>query len=92
MATAAQISANRANARHSTGPRTPAGKAASTRNSTRHGFRSQSVLLPGDDPAEYEALLVELREHFDPTDLTEDRSSPGDGRRRVAPAPRPGLH
>jgi len=81
MATAAQISANRANAQRSTGPCTPAGKAVSARNSTRHGFRSQSVLLPGDDPAEYDALLAELREHFDPTDLTEHRSSPGDGRR-----------
>jgi hypothetical protein len=30
--------------------------------------------LPGDDPAEYEALLLdELCEHFDPEDLTEDR-------------------
>jgi len=73
MATPAQISANQANARHSTGPRTQAGKSASARNSTRHGFRSQSVLLPGDDPGEYDAVLEELRVHFDPKDLTEDR-------------------
>ena len=35
--------------------------------------RSQSVLLPGDDPAEYEALLEQLRDHFSPDDPTEDR-------------------
>ena len=73
MATAAQILANQANAQHSTGPATPAGKAASSRNRLNHGFRSATVLLPGDDPAEYEALLTELSEHFDPTDLTDTR-------------------
>jgi hypothetical protein len=64
MSTAAQISANQANSHLSTGPLTEAGKAASSRNNLRLGFRSQSVLLPGDDPAEYDALLAELTEHF----------------------------
>ncbi len=71
--TAAQIAANQANARQSTGPATPAGKAASARNALRHGFRSQSVLLPGDDPAEYADLLAELHAHFPATDLTTER-------------------
>jgi hypothetical protein len=31
------------------------------------------VLLPGDDPAEYQALLDELRDHFPCLDLTDDR-------------------
>jgi len=66
MSTDAQISANQANAELSTGPRTAAGKAASSRNNLRHGFRSQSVLLPGDDPADYDALLAELTAHFIP--------------------------
>ncbi len=73
MATQAQLDANRANARSSTGPKTAQGKARSAVNNFRHGFRSQSVLVPGDDPAEYQALLDELREHFEPEDLTEDR-------------------
>jgi hypothetical protein len=73
MPTDAQISANQANAAHSTGPRTEDGKAASSLNNLRHGFRSQSVLLPGDDPAEYDALLAELNEHFKADDLTELR-------------------
>ncbi|MEZ5402860.1 MAG: SEC-C domain-containing protein [Bryobacteraceae bacterium] len=75
MATAAQAAANRANARRSTGPRTPEGKAASAANGVRHGFRSQSVLLPSDDPAEYQALIDQLTEHFEinPKDLTAAR-------------------
>ena len=73
MSTTAQFAANQANAQHSTGPITPEGKATSARNNLRHGFRSATVLLPGDDPAEYEDLLTELSEHFDPADLTETR-------------------
>ena len=69
----AQILANQANAQHSTGPATPAGKAASSRNRLNHGFRSSPALLRGDDPAEYEALLTDLSQHFGPTDLTDTR-------------------
>jgi hypothetical protein len=38
MATPAQIEANRRNARKSTGPKTAAGKAASSRNALTHGL------------------------------------------------------
>ena len=72
--TAAQMAANQANAQHSTGPRTPEGKTNSAQNALRHGFRSRTVLLPGDDPAEYEALLAELTAHFTPEGLTEIRA------------------
>ena len=44
-----------------------------TSNRLEHGFRSSTVLLPSDDPAEYEALLNELTTHFVPHDLTTDR-------------------
>lgn len=73
MATAAQFLANQANAQLSTGPTSLAGKARSARNSLRHGFQSQSVLLPGDDPAAYQALLDELTAHLRPADLTQFR-------------------
>ena len=73
MSSQAQLDANRANAQRSTGPKSEAGKAASAQHSTRHGFRSQTVLLPGDDPAEYTQLLEELNQHFNPADLTETR-------------------
>ncbi|WP_321471638.1 SEC-C domain-containing protein [uncultured Paludibaculum sp.] len=73
MATDAQLIANRKNAHFSTGPRTEQGKARSSRNNLRYGFRSQSVLLPGDAPAEYEELLAELTAHFETRDLTGQR-------------------
>ena len=73
MANAAQSAANHANAQHSTGPLTDQGKATAARNRLNHGFRSSTVLLPGDDRAEYEELLAELTEHLGPTDLTEER-------------------
>jgi len=38
MASEKQIAANRANAKKSTGPRTPAGRAKSSRNAYRHGL------------------------------------------------------
>jgi uncharacterized protein YchJ len=73
MSTAAQIIANQSNAKLSTGPATEAGKSISSRNNLRHGFRSQTVLLPGDDLTEYADLLHELTNHFAPRDITETR-------------------
>jgi hypothetical protein len=66
MATSAQVTANQANAELSTGPRTPEGKATSSQNSLRHGFTAQTVLLAGEDHAEYEALLFGLAASFPP--------------------------
>lgn len=54
-----------------TSPLPPSAIAAG--NNLRHGLRSASVLLPGDDPAEYAALLDELTLHFAPGDLSELR-------------------
>jgi len=56
MSTSAQSSANVANAQLSTGPKTDEGKAASSQNSLKHGLTAKTVLLPGEDPAEYQAL------------------------------------
>ena len=73
MPSHSQLDANRANARLSTGPRTGPGKAASSQNNLRHGFRSQAVVLPGEDPAEFDDLLDQLTQHFAPTDLISQR-------------------
>src|SRR5260370_1384659 len=52
MATAAQIFANRENARHSTGPKTEEGKAKSSSNSYRHGLAAHGlIILPGQEEA-----------------------------------------
>jgi hypothetical protein len=53
---AAKAAANRANAQHSTGPRTPTGKAASAANSTSHGLTRKRLALTSEDAAEYEAF------------------------------------
>ena len=39
---------NRANAQHSTGPKTVAGKQVSSLNALRHGLTSQIVVMPGE--------------------------------------------
>jgi len=57
MATAAQITANRANAQKSTGPRTAEGKAASAMNALKHGADAASLLIPGEDQALYERIV-----------------------------------
>ena len=46
---------NRANARHSTGPRTPEGKAAVARNRTVHALTGAHVLLPEESVEAYDA-------------------------------------
>ena len=49
MLTENQLDANRANAQHSTGPKTAEGKKRSSLNAIRHGLNSQAVLLPYED-------------------------------------------
>jgi hypothetical protein len=66
MATQKQLEANRRNAQRSTGPRTPDGKQIAAQNAIRHGFTSTNVLLPGDDPAEYQRFVTGVRLYFSP--------------------------
>jgi hypothetical protein len=66
MATPAQIDANRLNSQLSSGPRTLAGKAASSANSFKHGLYSASVVIPGEDPLEYERHAAEYLDRFRP--------------------------
>jgi hypothetical protein len=66
MATPAQIEANRANAQLSTGPRTPEGKAVARYNRLRHGLRAEAVLMPDENPDDYEALTADLWEQLQP--------------------------
>ena len=63
---AKRVEANRRNARRSTGPRTVAGKSASAVNARRHGLLSESMLIPGEDPAEFWRFAAELRKSLNP--------------------------
>jgi hypothetical protein len=65
MATIKQIDANRQNAQRSSGPRSPEGKAASRFNALKSGIDAQAQVIPGEDPAQLEALLAEYQERFD---------------------------
>ncbi len=51
----AQRQASRANGAKSKGPTTPEGKAVSKFNGLKHGLRAEHVILPGEDPAAFEA-------------------------------------
>ncbi len=61
---------NRANAQHSTGPVTASGKMASSRNSLKHGLASGEIIIPGEDPAAFDALLHDLLEEHQPANTT----------------------
>ena len=57
MASRKQIRANRRNARKSTGPRSEAGKAASSANALSHGLTAaRTVVLPEEEPEDFERL------------------------------------
>ena len=66
MATPAQITANRANAQKSTGPRSVEGKSASRFNALKHGIDAASIVIPGEDPADYDALAGYYLQEFRP--------------------------
>jgi hypothetical protein len=68
MPTEAQINANRRNAQKSTGPTTPEGKARSSLNALKSGIDAWSHIIPGEDPAELEALTAAFLLHFHPAD------------------------
>ena len=71
MSTAAQIIANQTNAQASTGPKTEAGKAASSKNSFRHGLSGEFVLQPWETAEHYDDLLDGLRDEHEPATPTE---------------------
>jgi hypothetical protein len=72
MATAAQTAANQANARHSTGPRTPEGKARVTRNACRHGLTARHLVIRDDERQHFEELRDSLLEELDPQGAAEN--------------------
>ncbi len=71
MATPAQITANRANAQKSTGPRSVEGKSASRFNAPKHGIDAASTVIPGEDPADYDALADDYHRDFHPQSPSE---------------------
>jgi hypothetical protein len=66
-----RAAANRANAQHSTGPRTEGGKQRSSLNALRHGLTSRTALLPSEDPAAYERHVRQFHDEYQPQGPTE---------------------
>jgi hypothetical protein len=57
---------------HSTGPRTSEGKLASSRNSLKHGLASAQLIIPGEDPNAFDALLTALLDEHQPANPTQE--------------------
>jgi hypothetical protein len=64
--------ANRRNAMRSTGPRSAAGRERSKFNALKHGLRAKTLVLPGEDPAEYERRLGDWMETLRPSDPVQE--------------------
>ena len=71
MSTIKQIEANRRNAQLSTGPKTIQGKAAVAQNALTHGLYASTLLLPEEDPAQYQSLCQLYIENYHPDGLAE---------------------
>jgi hypothetical protein len=63
MASAKQIAANRRNALRSTGPKN---RETVRFNALRHGLRARILILPDEDPAEFNNLLQDLETEWQP--------------------------
>jgi hypothetical protein len=61
----------RINGAKSQGPVTPEGRARSSQNALRHGLSSVQVVIPGEDPAEFEELRKSYLDLFQPSSRPE---------------------
>jgi hypothetical protein len=71
MSSQAQLDANHLNSQKSTGPTSPEGKAASSRNALESGIDAHSEIIRDEDPAELEALSAAFHLEHHPTGATQ---------------------
>src|SRR5260370_7366817 len=69
----ARIARNRANAQHSTGPKTEAGKKRSSLNALRHGLTGHTIVLPTEDLAAYERFTKRFFDDLKPIRVLQDQ-------------------
>lgn len=67
----ARLRANRLNARKSTGPRTPDGKARSSKNAITHGVFAEAICIDGEDEIAYRQFRISIFRRTDPRDALE---------------------
>jgi hypothetical protein len=71
LTTDARQTANQANAQHSTGPKTPDGKAAVAQNAISLGLFSSRDLVRPEEQSEYDELRASLESHLRPATAME---------------------
>jgi hypothetical protein len=57
---------NRANAAHSTGPKSPDGRRRASLNAMKHGLRAETLALPGEDPEELKRISDDWVAYYQP--------------------------
>src|SRR5580700_9259763 len=62
---------NRANSKHSTGPKTAEGKQKSSLNALRHGLTGQIVVMPTEDLEAYQQHLKSFTDQLSPKGIIE---------------------
>jgi hypothetical protein len=67
----AKLAANAANAQHSTGPRTPEGKARSAANSRKHGLTAAEVVVHPDEQELWAGFLADNEADLQPSGILE---------------------
>lgn len=67
MSSLLQIEANRRNSQLSTGPRSAEGKAVSRFNALKSGINARAQVIPGEDPADLEAMAAGYHHDWAPT-------------------------
>ncbi len=72
MSNELEVQANRRNARRSTGPKTPEGKAVVSLNAQKHGLASRTIVLPEENRREFQELLDGFRSQFQPQNPAEE--------------------
>ena len=71
MPSAMKSETARINGAKSRGPVTPEGKARSADNSRRHGLTAASIVLPGESAADFQLLLADYMDQFQPQTAVE---------------------
>jgi hypothetical protein len=66
MSSDKQIKANRLNAQQSTGPGTAEGKARVSLNAVKHGLTARQVVLPSENPDEFDSFRADLLNSLNP--------------------------
>jgi hypothetical protein len=71
MSSPSRFEINKANAQHSSGPKTAAGKQRSSLNALRHGLTGQIVVMPTEDLQAYQTHLESFTDEYHPAGATE---------------------